>query len=178
MFGFFKKKSRQTTEIISRDDNDSDEEKVGSSVTSAAGIAATESARVSVNQAAKTFAKPDKYTGNRHLYDSGTAKKGVKMDSFASGGQVRDPYTNDLLELRKADAKLKYGDEWQRHLAEGDHITPIEKIYDAYGKSSWIKNEDINDLANSKDNLQTVSRKFNNAKRSKTNEGTNQLTHK
>lgn len=170
MFGFFKKKSRQTTEIISRDDNDSDEEKVGSSVTSAAGIAATESARVSVNQAAKTFAKPDKYTGNRHLYDSGTAKKGVKMDSFASGGQVRDPYTNDLLELRKADAKLKYGDEWQRHLAEGDHITPIEKIYDAHGKSSWIKNEDINDLANSKDNLQTVSRKFNNAKRSKTNE--------
>lgn len=170
MFGFFKKKKTQTTDIVSRDNNDSEEDQLSSSVTSASGISVTEAARVSTQQAAKTFAKPENYTGNRYLYDSGTAKKGVKMDSFAAGGEVRDPYTNDLLELRKTDAKIKYGDDWQRHLAEGDHITPIKKIHDTYGKNPWVKNEDINDWANSKDNLQTVSREFNNAKRSKTNE--------
>ena len=33
-----------------------------------------------------------------------------------------------------------------------------------------VKNEDIKNITNSEDNLQTVSRKFNNAKRSRTNE--------
>lgn len=138
------------------------------------GLAATTAADLAKKDAAKTFAKPNTYTGNRNLYDSGSAKANVKSKSFNDAGKdnskVFDPYTGKELKLRKIDAKAEFGNNWQEHLAEGDHITPIEKVFDNNHKNPWIKNKDIKDIANSDDNLQTVSRKFNNAKRSRTNE--------
>ena len=44
-------------------------------VKAAAGLAATKSAKIATDQAAQTFAKPNSYTGNRQMYDSGAAKK-------------------------------------------------------------------------------------------------------
>lgn len=153
-----------TDENVKRDEKDKDIVKV------VTGLSATESARASTMQAAKTFAKPDKYTGNRNLYDNGAAKRGVKIDSFNKGGVVKDPYTGETLVLRKADAKRLYGEDWAKHLAEGDHITPLENIFNDNKNNPWLKNSDIRDIANSPDNMQTVSRIFNNAKRSRTNE--------
>lgn len=135
-----------------------------------AGLAATESAKITTDQVAQTFAKPNSYTGNRQMYDSGAAKRGVKLDAFDKGTVVRDPYTGEKLVLRKADAKRLYGEDWTKHLAEGDHITPLEKIFNDNKDNPWIKNSDIKDIANSADNMQTVSRIFNNAKRSRSNE--------
>lgn len=139
------------------------------------GMVSTAASEVAKEQAAKTFATPDKY--NRELYDSGKAglaKKNVKLKSFAEAEQnnttVIDPYTNKELKLRKIEAKEAYGTEWTEHLAEGDHITPLKKIYDDNHDNPWIKNDDIKNIANSDENLQTVSRKFNNAKRDRTNE--------
>lgn len=136
----------------------------------ASGFATADSVRSSVIEAGKTYAKPETYTGNRNLFDSGTAKANVKIDSFKTGKTVKDPYTNQNLELRKIDAKAKYGSDWQNHLAEGDHITPVEKVFSQTKDNQWIKTDDIKNITNSKDNLQTVSRKFNNAKRNRTNE--------
>lgn len=170
MFNFFKKKKNEIAKFFSDDEEENIEDKLSDLIMSAVDLSATETVKTFTSKATKTFEKPNKYTGNRNLYDDGTAKKNIKRDSFLFGEEVRDPYTDDLLELRKSEAKLKYGDDWQKHLAEGDHITPIEKIYDLYGKNSWLKNKDLKDLANNKDNLQAVSRKFNNAKRSRTNE--------
>ena len=48
----------------------------------AEGLAATQSARTSANMAAERFAKPENYTGNRTLYDSGSAKYHAKSDLF------------------------------------------------------------------------------------------------
>ncbi len=138
------------------------------------GFSSTVVSQVAKEEAAKTFAKPQNYTGNRNLYDSGIAKRNVKQTSFnqaeQSGSQVLDPYTNQELRLRKIDAKTEFGTDWQNHLAEGDHITPIEEIHSQTKNKAWITNDDIKEIANSDDNLQTVSRKFNNAKRSRTNE--------
>ena len=101
-----------------------------SAVDIAAGYAAAESARISTQKAAQKFAKPDKYTGNRNLYDSGAAKRNAKMELFKDGAEVFDPYTGDRLVLTKKEAKLLYGEDWTKHLAETDHIKPLEKIFE------------------------------------------------
>lgn len=141
-----------------------------STVVTATGFSATSSAQASIEDASRVFSKPANYTGNRQLFDSGTAKANVKKDAFAGGAIARDPYTGDMLELRKIDAKRKYGENWVDHLAEGDHITPLEKIYEKTKNKAFLKQSDIREIGNADENLQTVSRRFNNAKRKRTNE--------
>lgn len=158
--GFFNRKKKN--------DKVSDTSVLGS------GLAATTTSEITKKEAAKIFSKPTKYTGNRELYDSGIAKKNVKQKSFdnakSNNTKVVDPYLNTELKQRKIEAKEAFGVNWTEHLAEGDHITPIERIHKDNKNNPWLKNEDIKNIANSDDNLQTVSRKFNNAKRSRTNE--------
>lgn len=136
----------------------------------AEGLAATQSAIASAKTSAKTFAKPENYTGNRTLYDSGAAKRSAKTELFSGPGKVQDPYTGEILTLTKAEAKLRYGSEWQKHLAESDHIHPLERIHEAHKDNPFLTNDDIREAANSPDNLEVNSRSFNNAKRSRTNE--------
>lgn len=117
----------------------------------------------------KQFEKPDHYTGNRSLFDSDKAKRDVKIKAFENDRVVKDPYTGKKLTLRKAEAKARYGEKWTEHLAEGDHIVPLEEIFDQNKDNAWLSNDDIRSVANSEENMQTVSRKFNNAKRSRSN---------
>lgn len=139
-------------------------------LTIAEGLAATQSARASADSIAPIFDKSDTYTGNRTLYDSGPAKRQAKMELFSQPGEVRDPYTGEILTLTKAEAKQRFGAEWQQHLAESDHIHPLERIYEAHKDNPFLTNDDIREVANSHDNIEVNSRSFNNAKRSRTNE--------
>ena len=139
-------------------------------LTIAEGLAATQSARVSADMAAVKFAKSETYTGNRTLYDSGPAKRQAKMELFSQPGEVRDPYTGEILTLTKAEAKQRFGAEWQQHLAESDHIHPLEQTYQDHKDNPFLTNDDIREVANSPDNIEVNSRSFNNAKRSRTNE--------
>lgn len=134
-----------------------------------AGYAATQTAQIKTQQAAQKFAKPDTYTGNRTLYDSGSAKINAKKNLFKSGGDVVDPYTGDKLVLTKQEAKRLYGDDWSKHLAESDHIRPLEQIYEETKNDPWLTVDDIKSGANRDDNIRVISRKLNNAKRSRTN---------
>lgn len=135
----------------------------------ATGYSVAESARLSTQQAAQKYAKPDTYTGNRMVYDSGVAKRNIKMDSFKDGVKVSDPYTGKKLVLTKKEAKAQYGEKWADHLAEADHINPLEKVYEDTKGNVWNTTDDIKAAANSEDNLEIISRKINNAKRSRTN---------
>ena len=139
-------------------------------LTIAEGLAATQSARVSADMAAVKFAKSETYTGNRTLYDSGPAKRQAKMELFSQPGEVRDPYTGEILTLTKAEAKQRFGADWQQHLAESDHIHPLEQTYQDHKDNPFLTNDDIREIANSPDNIEVNSRSFNNAKRSRTNE--------
>ena len=134
------------------------------------GLTATQSARVSAEAAAQRFAKPQEYTGNRTLYDSGSAKRQAKMDLFGGSAQVKDPYTGEILTLTKAEAKLRFGDDWTKHLAESDHIHPLERIHSEHRSDAFLTNDNIRDAANSLENMEVTSRQLNNAKRSRTNE--------
>lgn len=158
-------KGNELIDNTSHDSKDKDKKYLNTSV----GLTATESARVSTQQAKAVFSKPDTYTGNRKFYDSGIAKKNVKKQSFSNGGQVKDPYTGKELVLTKAEARAKYGKNWQDHLAEGDHIVPIKKVYDKRKNDPWNTNEDIKNAVNNNDNMETVSRKYNNVKRDRSN---------
>lgn len=134
------------------------------------GYAATMAARNATLEAAKNYAKPEQYKGNRQIYDNGNAKKNAKLELFKEGNSVVDPYTGEALVLTKKEAKLLYGEKWQNHFAESDHIKPLERIFEETKNNVWNTTDDIRNAANSNDNLSVTSRKFNNPKRNRTNE--------
>lgn len=160
-------KSNEIIEYVNEDENEQEEKKT---VNIVSGMSSTFSAAESTRKAAVTYAKPESYTGNRNLYDSGVAKRAAKDALFDSGKKVYDPYTGKELVKTKAEARQRFGDDWQSHLAESDHVNPLEKIHGEYKEDPWVTNNDIRDAANSDANIKVTSRKFNNAKRQKTNE--------
>ena len=167
---FGKKKPTTQALEVKEEDEEQDEQREKSKTNAAVGLAATESAQGSIRQAAQTFAKPQQYTGNRNLFDSGAAKRAVKMEAFQSGEPVHDPYSGERLVLTKQEAMQQFGKkDWQKHLAEADHVTPLERIHEQTKDNPWLTTEDIKNAANSKENLDVVSRKYNNPKRSRTN---------
>lgn len=149
-------------------DNDVEEKKKRSI---ALGIESGKAVNITTHILEKKYDKPLEYTGNRKLFDSPQAKRNAKIDAFQNNKQVRDPYTGQKLVLRKQEAKAEYGAEWQNHLAEADHTIPVEKIHQKYKDDPWVTNDNIRDVTNSDENIKVISRKVNNAKRSRTNEG-------
>lgn len=123
----------------------------------------------SVEEVNAKYKKPDTYTGNRKLFDDAKAKIDIKESVFENG-KVKDPYTRKTLCLKKEEAEKQFGTNWSKHLAEADHKYPLKKVFEENKENPWNTNEDIRNVANDKDNLEVVSRKFNNAKRDRTNE--------
>ncbi len=162
MFDFFKKKKNEKS-FTEEDKNDAWSD---IAVTTGVGITASESAKVSTIKAKQTFAKPDKY--DRSLLDNDAVKRNTKVDAFKDSVKIRDPYTGKELTLTKAEARIKYGDDWMSHLAEADHIVPLEKRHEQTKKNPWLKSEDVKKSSNSAENVEVVSRKYNNAKRKRT----------
>lgn len=166
MFGFFKKFKKQTDIVQETEANpicDNGMKEIG------VGYATTQVVQSATMQAAIKYKKPNTYTENRILYDNGTAKANAKRVLFSDQQKIVDPYTEKDLVLTIKEAKQKYGSDWANHLAESDHIKPLEKIYDDTQNSVWNTVDDIKKVANCDDNIRVVSRKYNNAKRSRTN---------
>lgn len=167
MFDFFKKKKNTSVENSSYEMN---KKRENGSIEIGSVFAATQAAQQATQQAAETFAKPETYTGNRVLYDSGAAKKNAKLNLFNGDNDVIDPYTGSKLVLTRKEAEVLYGNDWTKHLAESDHVKPLERIYYETKDNVWNTTEDIKAAANSDDNIRVASRKFNNPKRSRTNQ--------
>lgn len=167
MFDFFLNKKTDPTEILESSEDKRKPKNSSSSI--GTGYAATQTAHTMAQKADQKYKKPDTYTGNRTLYDSGAEKVNAKKNLFSSGNEVIDPYTGDKLVLTKQEAKILYGDDWAKHLAESDHVKPLEEIYNDTKSRQWNTIDDIKTAANSDDNIRVASRKFNNPKRSRTN---------
>lgn len=133
----------------------------------ATGFAVADSAQQSTEAAKHFFSKSDQYT--RDNFADLSKMEAVKKQSFNSNKTVRDPYTKKPLELHRKVAEQKYEKRWSEHLAETDHIVPLEEIHSKNKNSPWLTNKDIKTAANSRENLEVVSRKYNNAKRNRTN---------
>jgi len=54
-------------------------------------------------------------------------------------------------------------------MAESDHIVSLQKRHEQTKNKPWLKEKDIRKSSNSSSNMETVSREFNNAKRSRSN---------
>lgn len=130
---------------------------------------AVSSATESAAKAKAEFAKPDKYAGNRELYDSPAAKRIAKNKAFAESEVIKDRYTGNDMVAKRLEARKRYGDDWQNHTAEVDHKKSIANIFNENKKDPFIKNNDIKEVANCDENLTVTTRKINNAKRQRTN---------
>ena len=131
------------------------------------GKSVTDSVSKATKVAKDKFYKPEKY--DRKLLDDGHAKEMTKKKVFSENVDIKDPYTNEVLSLTKSEAKRFYGQDWKKHLAEADHKVPLKKRYEQTKKNPWLKEEDVRKSSNSSDNMETVSREFNNAKRGRSN---------
>lgn len=166
MFRFFKKKKPPHSNQEEQRHQQEGSTKIAS------GYAASSAAQQATQQAAKQYAKPQ-YTGNRQVYDSGPAKINAKAAAFQANTPVTDPYTGAPLTLRKQDAKALYGNDWQNHHAEADHVKPLARsVQDANARplSAWNTASDYQQAFNNPENIRVTSRTFNNAKRSRTNQ--------
>ncbi len=106
---------------------------------------------------------------DRKIYDDPKAKQNAKDKFFGDKKTGIDPYTGKILYRTQEEAKKRFGDKWQDHVAESDHINALKEIYDKYGKNPFLTDEDLKSIANKEHNISVTSRKFNNQKREKTN---------
>lgn len=131
---------------------------------------AVSSATDSAAKAKIEYSKPEKYTGNRHLYDSPSAKRNARAKAFADSETISDPYTGKTLFEKRLTARAYSNEDWASHTAEVDHKYSISNIFNDNKSDPFLKNEDIKSVANCEENLVVTSRRFNNAKRQTRNE--------
>ncbi len=140
----------------SKQEEDDDRSKIGAHVSMNASI------KDSVKQAGEKYYKPDYNPRTRkQFYDDPTAHKRTIDHAFADGKTVKDPYTGKELYKKQRDAKIKYGENWQEHAAEADHIEPINEFMEKARKKPFVTTEDCRDVVNDPENMQTISRKEN-----------------
>ncbi len=157
LFDFLKKDKAKVTEVaLKRDNDDESKSKIG------AGIALDASVRSSTAQANAKYSRPDYNPQTRkQFYDDGSAHKRAIDDAFASGKTVRDPYSGAELVKKQRDAKMQFGEDWQSHAAEADHIDPLSQIANRTKKNPFLTTDDVREIGNSDDNFQVLSRKLN-----------------
>ncbi len=59
------------------------------------------------------------------------------------------------------EARQVYGENYQEHVAESDHIDPLNRIVNRNINNPWLMTEDIKEAANRPDNIQIISRRNN-----------------
>lgn len=148
-FGLFGKKNK-------------DDERNKDNVKSAS-LAATDASTInSIEQAAKTFTKPTYNPNTRKThYDDPSAHERFMRNTFSEDKTVRDPYTGAELRAKQRNAKVEFGEKWEDHAAEADHIKPLNKIAKEHQKDAWTTTDDIREVANADENFQALARSTN-----------------
>lgn len=117
MFSFFDIFRRKFKRNESTDNNETN---------SATGVEINESVQQSVKSAQRSFAKSKQY--DRSAYEDTSAMNKAKNEAFKNSTTVKDPYTGKRMFKDQASAKENYGENWQEHAAETDHIDPLEAM--------------------------------------------------
>ena len=151
---------------VSSPEDEEQEQKRKDTVQAGASVSSVQSAQVSAQEAARKFAKPDVY--DRSLLEDPKMMRAAKQSAFQNGNPV-DPYTGQELELTMAEARAKYGADYMSHVAQPDHIVPLEERYQQTKNNPWLSNDDIKLSSNRTERLKVVSGRYNNAKRNRSN---------
>ena len=108
------------------------------------------------------YHKPKYSSQNRKkFYDNHSALNNAKDKAFKNGENAIDPYSGKNLVKTQKEAVANYGDDWQAHVAESDHIYPLNKGVKDFQDDAFLKTDDIKAIMNSEDNIQIISRKNN-----------------
>lgn len=157
MFDFIKRKKSDSTEVSVENKEDDEESKVKLGT----GIAIDASVQTSSTEAATKYTRAGYNPQTRKIYDDGQAHRTALDRAFADGKTVRDPNTGATLLKKQRDAKIKYGENWQDHSAEADHIDPLNQIVKRNSKNPFLTESDVREIGNADDNFQVISRKLN-----------------
>lgn len=143
-------------------EKNNNKEKKDTYISVAMGQALDISVRNSVAEANVKYTRPkyNKQTRKAYYDDKKAHEKAINR-AFSSGESVKDPYSGAELLKKQKDAKLKFGEKWQKHAAEADHIDPLSQIAKRTEKNPFLTTEDIKEIGNRKDNLQVISRESN-----------------
>lgn len=159
LFNFLNRKKKTSTEIAEKSVIENDEKSKGKI---ASGIAINNSTKKTLNAAKIKYSKPEYNPQTRKMfYDDSTVHKKVMDEAFSNGKISRDPYSGAELVKKQRDAKIKYGEEWQKHAAEADHIDPLHEFVNRNKKNPFLTTDDLKKIGNSEDNFQVLSRKNN-----------------
>ena len=159
LFDFLRGKKSDLKEVVVRNNDDEDNE---SKVTLGTGIAIDASVHSSFAQAAAKYTRAEYNPQTRKaIYDDGSAHHAAMDRAFADGKTVRDPYTGAELVKKQRDAKMQFGEEWQNHAAEADHIDPLSQVAKRTSKNPFLTESDVREIGNADDNFQVLSRKLN-----------------
>lgn len=158
MSAFFRKKGNAPAEVLVKSAEDTEDSKIKIGM----GQALDESIRNSITEANVKYTRPAYNPETRKAYyDDGKAHKAAIDRAFSDGKTVKDPYSGSKLFQKQKNAKLKYGEDWQRHAAEADHIDPLSQIAKRTEKNPFLTTEDIKEIGNRADNFQVLSRESN-----------------
>lgn len=157
LFYIFKKgKSKTTEEVLENDEDDDSKSRIG------VGVALDSSIQSSIAHANDKFSRPDYNPQTRkQFYDDSRAHKKAIEYAFSGGKKVRDPYSGAELVKKQQDAKMQFGEDWQNHAAEADHIDPLSQIAKRTKKNPFLTTDDVKEIGNADDNFQVLSRKLN-----------------
>lgn len=111
--------------------------------------------------------KFDKY--DRNKFDT-NAKQKTKESQFKQGGKQYDPISGEEIVLTQKEAKERWGDDWAKHSGEGDHIDPLERVYEKGKDMAFVTETDVKEVANQESNFIAISKETNTRKGNKTNE--------
>jgi hypothetical protein len=106
----------------------------------------------------------------RDYYADPKAQQEAKESDFEGKTTVKDAITGQDLYKTQEEAKLHYPDDWEKHVAESDHIVPVKHIYDKHKDHAFVSKEKAKEIINSKKNFQQTSKSNNASKGKKTNE--------
>ena len=117
MFGFYEKTENK--------DADKNKEK---HTTISSGILQDNITKQMTAKADAAYLKPSYNPQTRKTcYDNNSAHIAAKKAAFFSDKTVTDPYGGQKLLLTKAEAQMRHGSDWQKYLAEADHIDPLNQ---------------------------------------------------
>ena len=132
--------------------------------------AALSSRQINANKSIKDTEKKfkfDKY--DRNKFDT-NAKQKTKESQFKQGGTQYDPISGEEIVLTQKEAKERWGDDWAKHSGEGDHIDPLERVYEKGKDMAFVTETDVKEVANQESNFIAISKETNTRKGNKTNE--------
>lgn len=151
----------QKNQIEERNFSKHESNKINSSVSNAA-LSTTQSVKASRDYLNDGHFAEYNHSQDSSNYRSPSAQQAAKNRAFKNKDIIKDEYVNgNKLVKTQAEARELYGKDWQKHVAEADHIDPLDSIHQRHKDDIWLKDKDLRDTINRDDNFAMTNKSTN-----------------